>query len=272
MPAPIDWRESTLNTSSWWEINERARGDGHENVYHGNYVPQIPAEYIERFTDVGDWVYDPFLGSGTTALECIRQGRNCFGVELNASVYESTCERVERHRWQDIEIDLRCGDNRKIKDKHLPELALTFLHPPYLGIIRFNEGNPQCYGEMHHHTFHYNMNELACQVLRRTRMGGHLVVVVGDVWNSKGKCLYPLGASLIDQIARCRGSLLDYGLQKGDRWSLQSVVVKNVVGTRKQQKEKNLQRCRALRDGRHTFNHEYITLYRKVADNLGNLS
>lgn len=268
----MSWRESELNTSSWWEIDKRDKGDGHENAYHGNFVPRIPAEYIERFTAPGDWVFDPFLGSGTTVLECVRQGRNCFGTELNPEVYETTCNRIDAQlalRDEVPEIDLRLGDNRKLKDSQIPELALTLLHPPYLGIIRFNEGNTQCFGEMHHHSFHYNMGQLASQALRRTRMGGHLVVVVGDVWNSKGKCLYPLGASLTNEICRCRGSLIDYGLQKGDQWALQSIVVKNVSGTRAQQKNKNLQRMRALRDGRHTFNHEYVILYKKVKDNHG---
>jgi len=51
--------------------------------YPAKYVPQIPREIIERLTLPGDWVLDPFCGSGTTLVECALIGRNSVGTDVN---------------------------------------------------------------------------------------------------------------------------------------------------------------------------------------------
>jgi len=47
---------------------------------------QFPVELIERFvlalTNEGDWVFDPFLGSGTTMVAAIRHCRKAAGAEI----------------------------------------------------------------------------------------------------------------------------------------------------------------------------------------------
>lgn len=65
-----NWKEQTdIITDSLRIINERDKSNGHSNVYHGNFVPQIPQQFIKRFTDIGDVVVDAFCGSGTTLIE-----------------------------------------------------------------------------------------------------------------------------------------------------------------------------------------------------------
>lgn len=51
---------------------------------------------IENNTDKGDWVYDPFLGSGTTIIAAERTGRKCAGCELSPNY----CDAIIR-RWQE---------------------------------------------------------------------------------------------------------------------------------------------------------------------------
>lgn len=40
-------------------------------------------------------VLDPYMGTGTTALACIRTGRRFVGVEIDAEYFEIACERVQ---------------------------------------------------------------------------------------------------------------------------------------------------------------------------------
>ena len=42
----------------------------------------------------GGVVLDPFMGSGTTAVACIRTGRNYIGFELNTEYYEVCKKRI----------------------------------------------------------------------------------------------------------------------------------------------------------------------------------
>ena len=51
--------------------------------YYGKLIPAIPSAAIEQFTKPGDIVFDPFSGSGTTAVEAVTRGRNFIGFEIN---------------------------------------------------------------------------------------------------------------------------------------------------------------------------------------------
>src|SRR3954451_21320592 len=47
------------------------------------YPSQVPAVVIGALSSPGDTIFDPFLGSGTTAVEAQRLSRRCIGIEIN---------------------------------------------------------------------------------------------------------------------------------------------------------------------------------------------
>ncbi len=51
--------------------------------YYGKLIPAIPRAFIREFTSEGDLVFDPFSGSGTTALEAKYANRDFKGIEIN---------------------------------------------------------------------------------------------------------------------------------------------------------------------------------------------
>lgn len=59
---------------------------------------QFPVELVERFvlalTDADDWVLDPFLGSGTSVIAALRQGRRGMGAELAPDYAKIARDRV----------------------------------------------------------------------------------------------------------------------------------------------------------------------------------
>lgn len=59
---------------------------------------QFPVELIERFvlslTDPGDWVLDPFLGTGTTVIAAIRHDRKGAGAELYRKYVDIAISRI----------------------------------------------------------------------------------------------------------------------------------------------------------------------------------
>ena len=59
-----NWKESEILTDSLWIIPERDRTGKHNGFYHGNFVPQIPHQFILRYTKKNEIVFNPFLGSG----------------------------------------------------------------------------------------------------------------------------------------------------------------------------------------------------------------
>jgi len=63
-----------------------------------------PLEMIERIvkmsTDNGDWVLDPFVGSGTTLVACKKLGRNSIGYELNPDYLKTIKNRLKNEAPQ----------------------------------------------------------------------------------------------------------------------------------------------------------------------------
>lgn len=96
---------------------------GGKAVYYGHTRKQMAREerphptmkplalmldLVADFTDPGDIVIDPFMGSGTTGVACLRLGRRFIGWEMNADYYEIACRRLR-------------GDEAK-PQKHQPSL------------------------------------------------------------------------------------------------------------------------------------------------------
>lgn len=61
---------------------------------------QFPVELIERLvlsmSDKGDWVLDPFLGTGTTVIAAIRHGRRGMGGETFRPYVDIALDRIEQ--------------------------------------------------------------------------------------------------------------------------------------------------------------------------------
>src|SRR5215813_9473047 len=97
-----EWREyEDILTDSLWLIPERDRSGAHLGDYHGNFVPQIPYQAMRRYTKRGEVVLVPFLGSGTTLIECRRLGRHGIGIELKPELVQATRQRIKREKNPD---------------------------------------------------------------------------------------------------------------------------------------------------------------------------
>ena len=67
----------------FWTSKQRQASNLHEISYRACYKPQLPRHFIERLTQPGDRVYDPFSGRGTTALEAALLGRRVAANDVN---------------------------------------------------------------------------------------------------------------------------------------------------------------------------------------------
>lgn len=56
---------------------------------------ELPRRHILSWTNPGDIVLDPFIGSGTTALAAIELGRKYLGFEMNEEYFDWTCKKIE---------------------------------------------------------------------------------------------------------------------------------------------------------------------------------
>jgi site-specific DNA-methyltransferase (adenine-specific) len=55
----------------------------------------LMAEIVADFTRPGELICDPFMGSGTTGVACIKLGRRFIGIEQNERWFDLACRRIE---------------------------------------------------------------------------------------------------------------------------------------------------------------------------------
>lgn len=85
-----------------WEIKrERSKEKGHGAVFPEILVGKI----LENFSKPGDTVYDPFMGTGTTAVVAKKLKRNFIGSEINESYVKAADKRL--NSIKDLLIDLK---------------------------------------------------------------------------------------------------------------------------------------------------------------------
>jgi len=66
---------------------------------------------LEKFTEPGDWVIDPFLGSGTTLLAAERTERCCLGVEKDPNYCQqiiAAWSQMTNQQPEQLDLDIQC--------------------------------------------------------------------------------------------------------------------------------------------------------------------
>lgn len=79
-----------------WEIGIVAPVSRERTGYPTQKPEQLLNRLVEACTEPGDWVLDPYIGSGTTAAVCARLGRPVLGIDSNPSAISIACERLGR--------------------------------------------------------------------------------------------------------------------------------------------------------------------------------
>ena len=141
------WKEyDDIITDSLWILNKRDNSGVHHAGYWGNFIPQIPNQLLRRYTKKGEWILDPFLGSGTTLIEAQRLGRNAVGVELSKKVLDQTRKNIAKETNPDkIKLEFVHGDSaavdlkKVISDINIKSFQFQIFHPPYWDIIKFSD-------------------------------------------------------------------------------------------------------------------------------------
>lgn len=132
VPANSEIDKITVETfiNEFWTSKQRAANSLHEISYRACFKPQLPRFFIERLTDPGDIVYDPFAGRGTTLLEAALLNRIPMGCDINPLSAILTLPRFNPPSIDQLSeklADLKLDDSSEY-----PEELLVFYHPDTL--------------------------------------------------------------------------------------------------------------------------------------------
>lgn len=91
-----------------------------KNRNHSAVFPEdLPEWFIKLFTREGDWVLDPFMGSGTTNRVAQRMGRNSIGIEILPEYFALSQQSIQP--VLEVPEQLILLEEKESYDAHPPE-------------------------------------------------------------------------------------------------------------------------------------------------------
>lgn len=249
------WNEySDILTSTLW-LFKRENSGVHNAKYHGNFVPQIPRQLFSRYTKKGDWILDPFMGSGTSLIEAQRMGRNSIGIDLQEQVAREAKSRIVQENNKDCSTNVVIGNSKTISMQALADmfgfdkLQFIIFHPPYWDIIKFSENNEDLSNTKTLEDFLDSFGQAIDNTTSFLEKNRYCAVVIGDKYaNSQ---IVPLGF-------HCMNLFLERGFM------MKAILVKNFDNTRAKAGTGAIWRYRALASDFYIFDHEYIFVFKKL--------
>ena len=248
-----------IKTGTWWEFDSRDKSNGHSYDYHGNYIPQIATQLLERYTKKDDIVLDLFFGSGTTGIEAKNLSRRCIGVELKQEMVDYVSQKFSKKDLV-VNVNIIQGDSasevtkKKVQDRleimGNTHAQLLVLHPPYDDIIKFSDKKEDLSNCASTEEFYELFKKVAKNGYDLLEQNRFAALIIGDKYSNSR--YYSLGFE-------CQRRMEELG------FVTKAVIVKNITGNEKAKgKNANLWRYRALAGGFNIFEHEYIMIFQKT--------
>ncbi len=256
-----NWKEIDINTDSLWLIASRDKSGKHKNIYHGNFIPQIPNQLIRRYTKEGETVVEPFMGSGTTLFECENLNRKYIGFDINEEMINYVNSQMQSSLfYQDYAIYQANSLDKSLVEKSLQDAfkklqiksaQFILMHPPYMDIVKFTNKKEDLSQIDNINEFVKKFKTVCENFLPYLDKDRYFAVVIGDVY--KNSEVLPLGFYVMDMIKR------------NFKVKLKGIIVKNIEGNRgKLGVAGGIWRYRALKSDYYIFKHEYIFVFKKV--------
>jgi DNA modification methylase len=203
-----DWLKYSF--SIWRDIKKGSIDNGDSNP--ASFPVELPSRIIKIFTNTGAWILDPFMGSGSTIVASIIEGRNSIGIELSEKFYKEAQKRakmlsLERLSNPDLSSKLYHGNSLEL-EKFVKEksIDLCVTSPPYWDIlnrkrsadrknnVRYSDSDQDLGNITDYGVFLEKLASVFSKVHSVLKEGGYCVVIVMDI--RKGGMFYPFHSDL----------------------------------------------------------------------------
>ena len=73
---------------------------GNPTGHPATFPEKLALDQVYSWSNEGDIILDPFMGSATTAIACIKEKRHFIGFELNKDYYDKAVRRIKNEQAQ----------------------------------------------------------------------------------------------------------------------------------------------------------------------------
>lgn len=199
---------SRLERREYYAKEETRKEDGSGHI--AKTPLHIARWAIQHYTEPGDWVLDPTIGAGTTAVEALTQGRSVAGMELEyGAVLRANVKKALDHpNAAHCKVKVAQGDARNIgaflDNPDMPKkFSLVVNNPPYSGDVsaypkrardgsvlsnaeyRYDETLPNLAFLKETDEYWDTLHTIWQECARRLKRGGHFVIGVKDMVRKK---------------------------------------------------------------------------------------
>ena len=95
------WTNVKRNSVKWITREWNGLLGKEESRQHATQKPtKIIKWLLEQYTQPGDLILDPFMGSGTTGVACVQTGRNFIGIEIDPRYFAIAEKRIKEAQMQ----------------------------------------------------------------------------------------------------------------------------------------------------------------------------
>jgi DNA modification methylase len=208
-----EWHKLTKSVWNTKDIKTPPRNNFQKE--HGATFPITLAErIITIYTKEGDWVLDPFAGTGTTLVAAQKLGRNSIGIELYEKFAEMARQQIENSKnfltlANNVEAKIIVDDCRNLLNwVSADTIQLVFTSPPYANFIwqysdeknkrknylmsigkrTFSKPygeNPKDFGNLNYEEYLAEVSNLMNNLYKVVKPGGYNIWVVRDQRDTK---------------------------------------------------------------------------------------
>ena len=153
-----------------------------------------PQELIEGQIET---YIEPFVGGGTTLIECKLNNRNAIGIDINSNAVEITKNKLNFNCDFEVNIDVKLGNACSL-DLENESIDLICTHPPYADIIKYSEGIDGDLSQLKYKDFLVEIEKVANECYRVLKKDKFCAIVMGDT-RKKGM-VQPLGFEVMQRF------------------------------------------------------------------------
>ncbi len=249
----------TLEKTTVWSFPNRGDWATHTNEYRGNWSPYVPRNIILQYSSKGDTILDPFVGGGTTLIECWLLGRNGIGVDISPHAINLTKQLLKKMKEEakktkfllpNVKITVKKSDARNLRFIEDESIDLICTHPPYGNSLKYTIRESRDLSNIKNiNEFYKELSKAGKEMFRVLKPNKYCALLIGDI-RKNGKFI-PLGFKTFEIFQKI-------GFQ------IEEIIIKQQYNDRSTMFYKNNKL-------KYRISHEYLFIFKKPGEKNGRL-